>query len=386
MAKPFKFRYINRITGAFLFGTVVILAIIATLGAKSQQWFAKVAIYKVEIPVGSSNDEESGGTMGIKAGSDVRVLGNQVGHVKSVSLCTGDDLTPIKSFENVEPGSLRIVAFLSVRGEFSNFIGEDSTAILKYDLGGLGAPYFDISRGTTRFLNDVADVNGVRRLAFAKEPDAKGEVFEIVERLEKEMIPAIQRYKETAETATVAATAATKFIEDLSNKDEVLYRSLGSLETGIADLNKFLKQAAAGDGALGDMVSADSKMRKELNEFAVTLNSGTENLKAAIDNLDEGITELRVTGIASINKTAESLPATVNQTRATIAEYDAAAKQMFETLREIEILTEGLQKHWLVRNRIEDPIEDPKEEKSTSSKSKTREAQTRPSSRIFKRR
>ena len=41
-SKPFKFRHINRIAGAFLFMTVAIVAVLATLAAKSQQWFAEV--------------------------------------------------------------------------------------------------------------------------------------------------------------------------------------------------------------------------------------------------------------------------------------------------------------------------------------------------------
>lgn len=358
-SKPFKFRHVNPIVGAFLFFTVATLIVVAVLAGKSQQWFSEVSIYRVELPAGlpSKNDGESeGGTMGIKAGSDVRVIGNQVGSVKKVELCIGDELTPIDSFDNVDLKEIRLAAVLSVKGDFGRFVGSDSKAVLKYDLGGLGSAYFDISRGITPFPEELQSAERARVLVFGREKDTKEEVFETVTRIENEILPAIRTYRKTAETMTA-------FVEKLSDDNEVLYRSLTSLEEGIGELNVFVKMASSGDGALGDMISSDSQMRKELNEFAVTLNSGTANLKSAIDNLDVGITELRSEGIDSINRAAAKLPTTVGETNATIAGVQVATDNLNEAIREMEILVIGLQKHWLVKHYIEDPIEDPKVEK-----------------------
>jgi hypothetical protein len=358
-AKPFKFRHVNPIVGAFLFFTLATLIVVAVLAGKSQQWFSEVSIYRVELPAGLPAEDGSsgdGGTMGIKAGSDVRVIGNQVGNVKRVELCIGKDLTPIDSFEEIDLKEIRLAAVLSVKGNFGRFIGAESKAVLKYDLGGLGSAYFDISRGVNPFPEENEDSGGVQILGFESEKDTKEEIFETVKRIEDEIIPAIRTYRKTAETMTA-------FIEKLSDDNEALYRSLTSLEEGIGELNVFVKMASSGDGALGDMISSDSEMRKELNEFAVTLNSGTENLKAAIDNLDVGITELRSEGIHSINKAAARLPATVAETNATIAGVQVATANLDEAIREMEILVIGLQKHWLVKHYIDDPIEDPKSER-----------------------
>ncbi len=357
-SNPFKFRHVNPIVGAFLFFTVATLIVVAVLAGKSQEWFAEVALYRVELPAALPSDDgtvNDGGTMGIKAGSDVRVIGNQVGNVKRVELCIGEDLTPIDSFENIDLKEIRLAAVLSVKGDFGRFIGADSKAVLKYDLGGLGSAYFDISRGIVPFPEGLYENGSARILEFDSEKDTKEEVFETVKRIEDEILPAIQTYRKTAETMTA-------FIEKLSDDNEALYRSLNSLEEGIGELNAFVKLASSGDGALGDMISPDSQMRKEFNEFAVTLNSGTENLKAAIDNLDVGITELRSEGIHSINRAAEKLPTTVAETNETIAGVQVATANLNEAIREMEILVIGLQQHWLVKRYIEDPIEDPKEE------------------------
>ena len=150
-AKPFKFRYVNRIAGLFLFVAAVILAVLVALAGKSQEWFAEVTRYRVELPSGLDNAGGPAGTLGIRPGSDVRVIGTQVGQVDRVELCTGESLEPIDSFEEVDPDDIRIVAVLSVKGDFSHFVGPDSVATLKFDLGGLGSSYFDITRGSRRF-------------------------------------------------------------------------------------------------------------------------------------------------------------------------------------------------------------------------------------------
>ncbi|MDF1739328.1 MAG: hypothetical protein P1U86_09220 [Verrucomicrobiales bacterium] len=364
-SNPFKFRHVNPIVGAFLFFTAATLIVVAVLAGKSQEWFAEVSLYRVELPAALPSDDgtvSDGGTMGIKAGSDVRVIGNQVGNVKRVELCLGEDLKPIDSFENIDLKEIRLAAVLSVKGDFGRFIGADSKAVLKYDLGGLGSAYFDISRGIVPFPEGLYDKDAPRILDFDSEKDTKEEVFETVKRIEDEILPAIQTYRKTAETMTA-------FIEKLSDDNEALYRSLNSLEEGIGELNAFVKLASSGDGALGDMISPDSQMRKEFNEFAVTLNSGTENLKAAIDNLDVGITELRSEGINSINRAAEKLPTTVAETNETIVGVQVATANLNEAIREMEILVIGLQKHWLVKRYIEDPIEDPREEAEEKRKS-----------------
>jgi ABC-type transporter Mla subunit MlaD len=353
-AKPFKFRYVNRIAGAFLFLAGSVLAVLLLLVAKSQHWFERETQYRVEMPVGFREDDNPGGTLGIRAGSEVRVIGNQVGHVDRVELCAGEELLPIDSFESVDPNDIRIVAVLAVKGGFSHFIGPDSVAVLKFDLGGLGSAYFDISRGTKRF-DPALDEPGVpRRLAFGRERDAKEEVFEIVTRLEAEVIPAVRRIEETA-------TAAKDFFEKLNDENESLYRSLALLEKGIADMNRVMAQAASGEGALGDMIQSDTRMRREFNEFATTLNSGTKSLESAVNNLGAGIEELRAGGITSFNEAAKAFPGTIDNTNAAINQIEEGARQFQETVREFEVLVEGLQKHWLVRKNIEDPLEDPPE-------------------------
>jgi len=350
---PFKFRYINRIAGSFIFLASIILIIFAVLAGKSQMWFAETTEYRVKMPGGrleGVGGSEKGGTLGITPGSDVRVIGSLVGHVKRVELCRGDDLVPISSFEDADPNEIRIVGVLQVKGDFAKFIGPDSKVVLKFDLGGLGAAFFDISRGSKPFPPSP-DPSISHILKFDQEANAKEQAFETIKRVENELIPAIQSFKELSVTSTA-------LVEKLSKDDEALFRLLSSLEVGVGDLNKIIGRIQNGEGALGDMISSDSDMRKQFNEFAVTLNRSSTSLEKAIANLDQGITRLREGGVEPLNRAVEKFPTTIGATNEAIYEYNEAALQLQETIREIEVLTIGLQKHWLVKNLIVDPVED----------------------------
>ena len=351
--KPFKFRHVNRIAGAFLFLSAAILVLLVAFAGKSQKWFEEKTRYLVEMPAGQ-DEVGPDGTLGIRAGSDVRVIGSPVGYVESVELYVGEDRRPVDAVAQVDPREIRLVAVLSVKGAFSSFIGPDSVAVLKYDLGGLGSAYFDISRGSRRF--DLPEEGGgasARELAFGRERDAKQEVFEVVSRIENELVPAIRRIEETA-------AEAKTFFETLNDEEGYLNQSFVSLEAGSADFRDVMAQAAGGDGVLGDMIQSDTKMRREFNEFAVSLNRGTQSLERSVDSFGEGMGELREGGIASFTEAAKQFPATVRGTNGAIGQIDATARQFQEVLREFEILVEGLQKHWIVRKHIVDPIEDPK--------------------------
>jgi exonuclease VII small subunit len=239
---------------------------------------------------------------------------------------------------------------LQVRGDFAKFIGPDSRVVLKFDLGGLGAAFFDISRGSEPFPLST-DQRVSRILAFAQEANAKEQAFETFKRVENELIPAIKSFRELSATSTA-------LVERLSKDDQALFRLLSSLEVGVGDLNKIIGQIQSGDGALGDMISSDSEMRKQFNEFAITLNRSSTSLEKAIANLDQGITRFREGGVEPLNRAVEKLPMTVDSTTGAINEYNEAALLLQEAIREIEILTIGLQKHWLVKNLIVDPVED----------------------------
>ena len=343
--QPFKFRHVNKISGAFVFMGLAILIALVSLAGRAQQWFVPSTEYRVVF-------DKVGGTMGIQKGSDVRVFGNHVGHVQRVELVETDDLSPVRSFDGLGPGDLYIVAVLSVKGEFTNFIGADSVAVLKYDLGGLGSAYFDISRGTEK-----RDPRGDDFLEIAVEEDVK-----------KKMEGMLTDFQTTARNTLVSITATSdstkEFVEKLARDDGDLFASIDRLESNLAALNRIITNIEGGEGAIGKLL-VNQETEERVDRFIGSLGDASDelqpmvaNLNQTIEHLDLRISEIRQ-GINSFNEASEMLVGTVGATDETIAGFGVAAEQLSEMLRESEVLVEGLQRHWLVRRFIRDPVEDP---------------------------
>ncbi|HRX55924.1 MAG TPA: hypothetical protein P5016_15535, partial [Verrucomicrobiales bacterium] len=67
MEKPFRFRYVNEIAGTFVLIAVTLMLVGVLISGRIQGWFLPARIYRAVLP-----DQ---GTMGIKPGSEVRILG-----------------------------------------------------------------------------------------------------------------------------------------------------------------------------------------------------------------------------------------------------------------------------------------------------------------------
>lgn len=355
--QPFKFRHVNKISGVFVFVSLAILVALISLAGRSQQWFTRSTEYRVVF-------DKADGTMGIQKGSDVRVFGNHVGHVQRVELVQSDDLSPVHSFEGKGPDELIIVAVLSVKGEFTNFIGADSKAVLKYDLGGLGSAYFDISRGTN------ARVNG----------DDNYLSIDVEEDVKKKMEGLLTEFQATANNTLLSITASSDatraLVEKLASDDGDLFASIDRLNSNLTALNRIIIDIENGEGAIGNLlVNQETEATVErfiqaLGDTSGDLQPIAENLNETIDHLDQRIAEIKV-GVASFNEASSMLVDTVSATDGTIAGFASAADQLSEMLRESELLVEALQRHWLVKGLVRDPIEDSEGRRTTASSGDT---------------
>src|SRR5665213_2948857 len=75
MSKPFKFRHVNEIAGAFVGIIVLVLVVGIILAAHAQKWFRDVTDITIEMPEGAS---------GVKDGAEVHMMGTTVGTVNDV--------------------------------------------------------------------------------------------------------------------------------------------------------------------------------------------------------------------------------------------------------------------------------------------------------------
>jgi ABC-type transporter Mla subunit MlaD len=124
MNQPFKFRFVNEITGAFVLGAIVLLIAGIFLAGRAQGFFES----KFKLHTEFATEE---GSFGLQKGSDVRIRDAVAGTVSSITPSSSGILT----------------ATLVIKESFHPFVRINSRAIVKKALIITGDAYIDIASG-----------------------------------------------------------------------------------------------------------------------------------------------------------------------------------------------------------------------------------------------
>ncbi|MGB3121389.1 MAG: hypothetical protein WBE58_21375 [Verrucomicrobiales bacterium] len=349
MEKPFRFRYVNEIAGTFVLIAVTLMLVGVLISGRIQGWFLPARIYRAVLP-----DQ---GTMGIKPGSEVRILGSRAGQVDRIELRHQANQEPLDDTVDTAPDHVEQVAVMAVKGDDLVFIGKESKAVLRFDLGGFGAPYIEISRGTTP--RDKDDVEMVMEL----EADVKDGLTKSVDSIRDALLPAINQIEVT--TATIGKVADT------------LADPKGDFQHSLLAMNEILSRTNAGQGAAGVVLSdaeAGEQMKKtiaNLTTASADLGESIKTINKIVEGLDKGegaagallsdkevAKQLQETianfekSTAEMNKVLTAFTPVVNNTNEGVLAFGKAAVIMQEALMEYDVLAEALQRHWLVHRNV----------------------------------
>jgi ABC-type transporter Mla subunit MlaD len=378
MEKPFKFRRSREIAGAFVLLAAVLLVTGIVMHGQIRGWFQPKEFFEVSLP--------ETGTQGLRAGSEIYVLGNKAGTVKRIELRHLDSGETLSGYTDVSPNKIRLMAILEIRGGMSVFVGSDSIAMLKRDLGGFGSSFFEITRGHKPW-----PANKGRLLAFETPTEVQDELTATVTEIRKNITPAL-------EAIASAATNISQLAANLESDD-------GGFQQTLAGLNSLVSRIDRGEGALGVLLK-DDQAKKDLSETLTNVKTTSEKLSAtittlasAVDGMEKGegvlgtllknqpAAENLAGALDGINKAASSLnvsltaieggakqfPDTIGNVDNVVQEIGEAVLILQEALSEIEIVAEGLQGHWLVKGSVDDVKEE--REKAAADRLKAAAAQ-----------
>jgi phospholipid/cholesterol/gamma-HCH transport system substrate-binding protein len=235
------------------------------------------------------------GSAGVKKGAEVVILGTPVGTVEEVLV--EDD------------GSME--GILVIHGRFSRFIRMDSEAVLKKKFGVAGDAFVEITKG-----NGAPVENGVLPSPAKKDTELIETMQTLLDQVRSATLPLLEQIRKAAEEYTGLAADLRK---PEGHVQQILLR-LDELTTGLEK----------GQGTAGKLLKDPSTM-DNVNKAIAAVN---ETIASVNDRLRqvEGI-------LADVKNTSGKLPETLLQTE--------------DTLREAEVLIEGIQKHWLIRKYIE---------------------------------
>jgi ABC-type transporter Mla subunit MlaD len=355
-AKPFKFRHVNEIAGAFAVTIAVLLIGLVLVSGQLRGWFERKRLYDVVLP--------ETGTFGIRQGAEVRILGARAGSVQAVELRDKKTGRPPGGKRDMDPRQLQLVAVLELRGDYTVFVGQESRAYLKTGLGGLGAAYIEVSRGDT----PAPDLT-VLPLADPSSTSQK-DMTDMVAELNDAMVPAIKQLEATSRQVELLAEA-------LNNPEKDFQVAISGIRSLLDEVNK--GESAAGillrdEKAGADVREALAKFTKASSSFAsvmediesgkgaagmlVSDEQAQQQVKQTLTNVAEASAAANLAA-ASLTKVAKTLPETVGEADDAIKGYGDVATALQETAREYEIAAEALQRHWLLRRfvrRDENPV------------------------------
>ena len=323
MPKPLKVRRVNEIVGLFILLAVAISLAALFLGPRTQAWFTPTRTLAIQLP--------PEGSLGLRQGSDVQILGSVVGSVGDIVV--------------TEAGEM--IAKVSVRGNFIRFVREDSRAVIRKPLG-IGDAAIEITRG---YGEPLPDSGGVLRSTADKAPTQLME--EAVAAIRDEALPAIKELRST--------------ISEYAMLAEELRAQQVHIRTALQHFNSIGEGLQKGQGVAGmllfdpkpaaDLRAALPKINASLDELHATLLATRTitrrlpqmgaDMQAILKNVRESSTDAR--------RLAAALPGLEESAEQVVDMLPGVLLQSQETLLQIQRLAEGLQRSWLVRGSMDQP-------------------------------
>lgn len=214
----------------------------------------------------------------------------------------GTQVGRVDEIRVADDGSMEGV--LLIGSSFQRFVRADSEAILKKKFGVAGDAFVEITRGTGAMIE-----GNMLPAPARKDTEIVEMLQQMVKQIQQEVVPLIEQYRKMGAEFTGLAA-------DLRAPDGNLQKLVGRLDSIAAGLD-------SGRGTAGQLLT-DKAVYNGVNEAVRTLNEVLVELKSVMKQVDAA------TG---------QLPGVMTQSQ--------------DTLREAEVLIDGIQKHWAVRKYVE---------------------------------
>lgn len=302
MTQPFRYRFVQEITGFFVLFAIFLLVAGIFFAGHAQGWFEPKLVLRTKF-----NPNE--GTYGLQEGAEVRILGTLAGFVGPI--------TP--------DGQGNMETTLILKGRFHRFVHTDSVGKIKKKFEVAGDAFVEILLG-----------------------DPRGNLIEpgTYIRCEKD-VELIQ--------------AAQKALDDIR---AVLVPIMEQIRQGLENINRITAKIDSGTGTVGRLLN-DNSAAVQFNAAVEDLHTAFAMLPNSITNIDRVVTDFKITSgnIGTASAPFSNLVAQIGLILADVRQVSAGLTgevaniqgllfQTRETLRETERLIQGIQQHWLLRKYV----------------------------------
>lgn len=305
MNKPFKFRYVNELTGAFVIATVTLLLVGVMVAGRVQHWFEPVYELRINFP--------AEGTFGLQKGADINILGTAVGTVDRIEVTENN----------------RLQAVLKIQGDFVRFIRTDSSAIIKRRFGVAGDAFVDIAVGQ----GNPIDMTSEPTLECRKDTELLEIVQEVVEQVQQATLPAIEELRKTLVEYRMLAM-------DMRDPQGQLQQIFVRVNNAVDHVDMLLVGLENGEGTAGKLLK-DPAIANQVTDILTNIDTVVAQVSEAI--------RLSETILSDIKKATTVLPEAADTIRSELRDLPGVVLKTQTVLHASEKLIEGLQAHWLLR-------------------------------------
>jgi phospholipid/cholesterol/gamma-HCH transport system substrate-binding protein len=260
-------------------------------------WFHPIAKLRVLLP-------ESGG-QGLSAGSDVEVLGTQIGTIRRVV---------------IDP-SQRFYADVQLEQAATVFVRRDSAAVIKKRYGIAGAAYLDITRGTGAPFNWESATIEAR-----SERDPSESTSAMIDEVKRRVLP---------------------IIEDMGRTMHALADTTESISQGHGDVGRLVRDEEIANAVrrlLKSLDDAAAQAGSVVAQLSATVN-GAQGLPALLRRADDLLASLQSIS-RDLARTTPMLPAIARNAAGSTADLPALLTQTQQSMAELEKLLFQLRHTW----------------------------------------
>lgn len=236
---------------------------------------------------------------GVRMGTEVYLADQKVGNVRHIEV--NDDG--------------RVLGELQVRGSFLRFIREGSQAVIRKRWGVAGDAYIDISKGDGEPLEDLNFLPVI---------------------VDEDLTTLLMtNLKEIGESVKFTMFRVNELLQEYTDLARSMQGPIMELQQILEEASGLLADLKAGEGTVGRLLTDDVLVRQS--------EEALEELQGVLSGMREVLADIRRT-TAELPAAAGAAPAVLNQAE--------------DTLQAVEVLVEGLQRHWLVRRYVEPAADD----------------------------
>ncbi len=257
MNKPVKLRYVNQLVGSLLLAVIVVLFLVLLLVLRQQGWFVTTFRLYAHLSEGELD--------GLRRGTEVLLLGRQVGQIDRISYSGG-----VQSGKHDE-----IVLELLMRSEADWPIYAGSVAHIQRHLAGAGEAFLEIRRAqpSDQLLKDGDTI------VIAADPAAADKLDVVVEQMQ-------EIRSDFAKVRDSMVPAFEKMTGTLSNLDETNRR----MQVVVDDMQKTSPKlspiADQMQTVLDQSREVTETLRQEVQNVPGTVNELRSNFNTAQEVLD----------------------------------------------------------------------------------------------------